>query len=358
MTMGSPTSLAQIEGSTAPLRPAAHLTRRQKAAIIVRFLLKEGAELRLADLPEPLQESLTTQMGAMRYVDRETLIAVLGEFASELEAMGLIFPHGVAGALSELGGRLSPQTASRLRKEAGVRQMGDPWDQVRKAELSELAPLIQAECTEVAAVLLSKLEVTRAAELLGKLPGETARRITYAVSQTEAVNPVAVERIGMALAAQLADKPVMAFADGPVERVGAILNSSLSSLRDDVLSGLEEEDRDFAEQVRKAIFTFAHIPERLGTADVPRVLREVDQTRLVTALAAAGPAGLDNVAEFLLSNMSKRMSENLREAMQEMGTVRPRTGEEAMTEVINAIRRLDAAGEISLVTPQDDDEED
>jgi flagellar motor switch protein FliG len=56
---------------------------------------------------------------------------------------------------------------------------------------------------------------------------------------------------------------VMAFDEGPVERVGAILNSSTSLTRDDMLERLQENDKKFATAVRKAIFTFANIFARV-----------------------------------------------------------------------------------------------
>ena len=335
---------------------AARLSRRQKAAIIVRFLLEEGAEVPLGDLPDPLQASLTTQMGAMRYVDRATLADVVAEFATELEALGLTFPRGVAGALSALDGRISAQTAARLRKEAGVRQFGDPWEQVRGAEADALLGILMRESTEVAAVMLSKLATERAAELLGRLPGDQARRITHAVSRTGAVSPAAVDRIGLALAGELHDVPETAFDSGPVERVGAILNSTAAATRDAVLNGLDETDGDFARLVRKAIFTFVHVPERLAPLDVPRVIREVDQPVLVTALAGATSAGLGDAAEFILANMSRRMSEALREEIGERGAVGLTDGEAAMSQIVNAIRRLEAAGEITLATAPDPDD--
>jgi flagellar motor switch protein FliG len=349
--MSQPTPLARIACPTPPPQAstAARLTRRQKAAIIVRFLLNEGADVPLSDLPDALQGTLTTQMGSMRYVDRTTLLSVVTEFAAELEAMGLTFPHGMAGALTALDGRISPQTAARLRKEAGVRQFGDPWDQVRAADLDDLLPIIQAESTEVAAVMLSKLDVTRAAALLSRLPGDTARRVTFAVSHTGSVTPGAVDRIGLALASQLNDMPLVAFDDGPASRIGAILNSTSSALRDDVLTGLEAENQAFAQQVRRAIFTFANITERVSAIDVPKVAREVDQAVLVTALAAASAGDLRPVAEFILDNMSRRLADALREEMGEQGRIKQKDGEEAMTQVVNAIRRLQVAGDITLI---------
>jgi len=230
-----------------------------------------------------------------------------------------------------------------------VRQFGDPWDQVRAADLDDLLPIIQAESTEVAAVMLSKLDVTRAAALLSRLPGDTARRVTFAVSHTGSVTPGAVDRIGLALASQLNDMPLVAFDDGPASRIGAILNSTSSALRDDVLTGLEAENQAFAQQVRRAIFTFANITERVSAIDVPKVAREVDQAVLVTALAAASAGDLRPVAEFILDNMSRRLADALREEMGEQGRIKQKDGEEAMTQVVNAIRRLQVAGDITLI---------
>jgi flagellar motor switch protein FliG len=146
----------------------------------VRFLLKEGADVPLERLSDDSQRTLTEAIGGMGFINRETLADVLAEFAREIEAMGLVFPAGLAEALHSLEGRISPQTAARLRKEAGVRQIGDPWERIRALELDKLLPLLEQESTEVAAVLLSKLPVAKAAELLGKLPGPEARKISYA----------------------------------------------------------------------------------------------------------------------------------------------------------------------------------
>ncbi|MCW9041927.1 MAG: flagellar motor switch protein FliG [Pseudopelagicola sp.] len=336
--------------------PAPRLSRRQKAAIIVRFLLNEGANVSLADLPDDMQADLTKLMGDMRYVDRATLADVVMEFAAELEAVGLTFPAGIGGALSALEGRISPLTAQRLRKEAGVRQAGDPWQRLRTLSTEQLVDICERESTEVAAVMLAKLDVTRAAELLGVLPGEKARRITYAMSLTGAVTPDAVDRIGLSLVAQLDDTPPRAFADDPSSRVGAILNYSRSTTRDDVLNGLDEADSAFAEAVRKAIFTFPDIPTRLNPRDVPRVIRDVDQERLIAALGAATAPETAPVAAFLLDNISARMADQLRDEIQERGQPTPKDGESAMAEVVGAIRRLADTGDITLLSP--DEEED
>ena len=61
--------------------------------------------------------------------------------------------------------KISRQTASRLRKEAGVRQFGDPWERLKALPPEDLAALAEAESIEVAAVLLSKLDTAKAAKM-------------------------------------------------------------------------------------------------------------------------------------------------------------------------------------------------
>lgn len=332
------------------------LTRREKAAIIVRLMLAEGGSLPpLSSLPDDLQADLTEQMARMRSVDRATMTAVIEEFLDELDQVGLSFPGGLEGALAVMDGHISPGAATRLRRMAGSGGKGDPWERLVALPVEALLPVLEQESTEVAAVMLSKLPVPRAAELLGKLPGEKARRVAYAVSMTGNVDPETVRRIGASLAVQFDAVPARAFAGTPVDRVGAILNVSPAMTRDEVLKGLEEADAAFAEKVRKAIFTFLHIPARLNARDVPKVVRVVDQVRLVTALAAAqsSPEATE-VAEFLLANMSQRMAQGLREEANQRGKVKDREAEEAMNAIVAGIRQLEAAGELTLIVEDEE----
>ena len=143
-----------LPGGTATASPAG-MSRKAKAAIVVRLLINEGADIPLEDLPEELQAELTQQMGSLRLVDRNTLSNVVSEFSDELESVGLSFTGGIAGALNALDGKISKQTAARLRKEAGVREYGDPWERLRQLGPEKLLPVLQNESTEVAAVMLS-----------------------------------------------------------------------------------------------------------------------------------------------------------------------------------------------------------
>lgn len=350
------TPLAPAPRSAAAAMPIGGLSRQAKAAIIVQFILKEGADVPLTALPDDLQMQVTKLLGEMRYVDRDTMNAVITEFSQELQSIGLSFPGDMSGALTALDGKISAQTASRLRKEAGVRQIGDPWQRLATLPIARLKTVVLGESTQVAAVVMSKLDVSKAAELLGTLPGDVARRITYAMSMTDAVTPGAVDRIGMSLAAQIDAEPPKAFRAQSSERVGEILNVSRTATRDRLLSALDEEDTRFAEQVRKSIFTFAHIPDRMSAIDVPKITRDVDQDTMAQVLLGAKSEADQRSVNFILSNISRRMSENIKEMGEDLGEVAPKEGEAAMNAVVRAIRALADSGEITLIPPEEPDD--
>jgi flagellar motor switch protein FliG len=340
--------------------PPAHqpgLNRKQKATIIVRLLQSEGLELSLADLPDDLQIALAEEMSAMRHINRATLQDVVGEFVAELEDLGLTFPRGVPRAIDALQPTLSDTAANRLRKAAGVDAPDNPWEWIGKLDDSKVLPLLAQESIEVAAVALSKLPVSKSASIIGQLPGERARKIAYMISRTTTVSPNVVQKIGDALVAKLQNEPARAFENPPAERVGSILNYARAATRDDVLEGLFEEDQEFGEGVKRAIFTFKDIKKRVDPRDVPKIMREVAQDVMVTAVAGAA-ANPDDVAaaEFLLENMSQRLAAAIRDEVQAAGKVKASAAEEAHNTVIEAIRLLNETGDLNYREEEDDEE--
>lgn len=332
---------------------AAALSRRQKAAIVVRLLIAEGATLPLQDLPRALQAELTSQMASMRFVDRATLREVIEEFASELDSIGLSFPDGIEGALALLNGAISPDIAARLRWQSGAVWTEDPWVQIAEIVNDRLLKVVDRESPEIGAVILSKLSVAKAADILGRLPGPKARRLTLAISETANILPEVVRRIGVALAADLEAEPPRAFTATAVKRLGAILNISPALTRDEVLAGLDEEEPDLADKVRREIFTFDNIPQRVEEKDVPAIVRMIAQDTLVAAIAGAtGPTLL--VGDFILSRLTQRLGDSIREQVKERGRISPADAEKAQNEIVATIRGAADAGEIKLVIPEED----
>ena len=334
----------------------AGFTPRQKAAVVVRVLLEDERDLSLEALPNDVQAALVRELAGMGMIDRRTRDGIVAEFCDTLEQVGVTFPDGLSDALALLGGRISADCADRLRRAAALSGDGDPWERLMALPVEPLAELATTEAVEVAAVLFSRLPPARAAEVLALLPPARARRIAHAMSLTGGVEAAALRRIGLALVQAVEAMPRPALSGAPAEKVGEILNHASAAMRDEMLAGLDAEDRDFAEHVRRNIFTWASIPQRVSVRDIPRVLRQMDQAALVKAMAgASGPQGVPAdaaVVDYILSAVPNRMADALRDEMDGLEGVASAQVEAGMAATVGTIRAMVAAGELELTLPE------
>lgn len=85
----------------------------------------------------------------------------------------------------------------------------------------------------------------------------------------------------------------------------------------------------------------------LDDRSIQKVLREVDNIDLATALKGAG----GEVQERIFCNMSQRAATMLREDMEFMGPARKCDIEEAQVKIVKTIRRLEKDGDIVIGKP-------
>ena len=344
-------------GLAAPVNTPIQMTRRRKAALVVQLMLSEGGKLTLTDLPVHLQELLALEMTAIRLVDRDTVNAVAEEFSDLLQAVGLAGSNKADEAIGKIAEHVSPDLAKRLKTRFGLAEGADPWQRVEAISEDDLTNILSKESVQVGAVVMSKLPVEKAASLLGRLEGDRARKITIAMKDTADIAPAVVERIGKAILKGNGQEKVVAFEKTPVDRLGAILNNSPAMTRESLLTEIESENERYANDVRKAIFTFADIPHRVSPTDIPNVLRAVTPELLDVAMAAALNDNSNNTeaAEFILSNVSQRVGASMREEAMEKGAVKPKQAEEAWNAVAAIIK--DQADNGAITFNSDDDEE-
>ena len=90
----------------------------------------------------------------------------------------------------------------------------------------------------------------------------------------------------------------------------------------------------------------AEVSKRIAVMDrtSPEVLREVDNKDLALALKATNP----DVANKVYKNMSKRAGDTMREEIEYMGPVKIRDVEEAQQRIVNIVRKLEDAGDITI----------
>jgi flagellar motor switch protein FliG len=137
-----------------------------------------------------------------------------------------------------------------------------------------------------------------------------------------------------------------------VRSLASILNSSNRATERNILDHLQEADGELAEEVRRLLFVFEDIL-KLDDRAIQLVLREVDSKDL--ALAMRGSTS--DVHEKILSNMSQRGAEMLREEIEFMPPQRRRVVEEAQTKIVAVVRRLEDSGEIVIARAGGDAED-
>ncbi|WP_299817065.1 FliG C-terminal domain-containing protein [uncultured Jannaschia sp.] len=327
------------------------LTKRQKAAVLVHLLISGGVDSGLRELPPEQQRAIVREMARLRFVDRETLAEVVQEFAAELDSIGLHFPRDLAAVVETIGGHLSFDVVESLAAEIGpdAPAGNGPWAVIGELDVPSLLAFAEGESDEVCAIVMSKLPSARAAELMAELPPERAEAVAAAFARTEDVTPGAVGRIGMALGRENASRVAPAFETDSVLRVAGILNVATSRVRNAVLESLDASDAAFAARVRKAVFSFENIPERIESRSMPKILKEVDALVVVKALSGLSDE-MREVGTFILGTISSRLADQFRDQIAEAGTIPADESEAARSELVAAIRRLEDAGEITFLT--------
>jgi len=91
------------------------------------------------------------------------------------------------------------------------------------------------------------------------------------------------------------------------------------------------------------MFTFEDLG-RLDVRTLQKIMQVVDSRTLTVALRAAN----EKLKNTLLSAISKRAADNLRDELEMMEPVKLKEIEAAQMEVVGSARQLEAAGEIDL----------
>jgi len=115
------------------------------------------------------------------------------------------------------------------------------------------------------------------------------------------------------------------------------------------LENLAQQDPDLVEEIRRLMFVFEDIT-KFSDRDIQTVLKNVESSQWAMALKGAS----EELKEKILSNMSKRASTLLSEEMEYLGPVRASSVEQVQQQIVDIIRRLEDANELSV---HGDDEE-
>lgn len=330
------------------------LTRLQKAAIVIAALGPDGAPALLERFDEQTLRQFARGMSGLRNVPPEVVDATLREFLDTLNAGQRGIKGGLPVVRELLGQVINDATLTRILDEVDTPSLQNVWQKLNKVDDAAISGFLAREHPQTAAVVLSKLPAERAARVLDRLEPDLVKRVVMGLTKTASLDSAIIEAIGDSVSRDfLSSRGASTSARNPADGVGQIMNYVSSAIREPVLSHLEEEKPEFAAEVRKRMFTFEDIPRRVEPRDVTAILRQLDNTTVLQALKS-GEATAPKTVEFLLGSISKRMSEQLREGLADLGKIKLSDGESCQADMIKAIRSLEANGELQL-TPMEEE---
>lgn len=319
------------------------LTGRQKAAILLISLGPELSAKVFNHLREDDIEALALEIASQRQIEADVRERVMYEFYQIYQAQHYISQGGMEYAKEILDRALGTAKAMEILQRLTASLQVRPFSFVRKADPNQLISFIQGEHPQTIALIMAYLAPEQASIVLASLPPDRQADVARRIAIMDRTSPEVLKEVERVLERKLASLVNQDYtAAGGVESVVEVLNRVDRTTEKTIMESLAVQDPTLAEEIKKRMFLFEDVIT-LDNRSLQRVLREVDLQRdLPLALKVAS----EEVKKKIANNISRRASENLREAMEYLGPVRLRDVEEAQTKIVNIIRKLEEMGEI------------
>ncbi|MFN2267738.1 MAG: flagellar motor switch protein FliG [Desulfonatronovibrio sp.] len=316
----------------------------QKTAIL---LLALGDNF-TSDVFKRLDKAEITQVSKamleMESVPKETAEEVLKEFNQTLllgKEMLLGGPDQVKRMLTKL---LDSDTAKYVMDALDMDTGPTPFKDLANVSPKILAQILRNEHPQTLALITGHLHPENAGDLLQNLPPGIRAEVLMRLAKLEAVPEDMLMEVDKVLQNQLIAMGAKEGRKvGGVQSVAEILNAVERSTEEEVLSDIEEESSQLAEEIRQLMFVFDDI-EELDDRAIRELLKEISNEDLTMALKTAN----EDLQEKFFSNLSERAANMIREDLEIMGPVKLSDVESAQQNVVKIVRRLEAEGRIVI----------
>jgi flagellar motor switch protein FliG len=322
----------------------------QDAAIFLMSLgEEEAAEVFKHFSPKEVQR-LGEAIARLRVVPKDKVAEVLERFTREAQSQSLLVSDTDNYVRAVLKRALGEDKAALLIDR--ILQGGDVSgiESLKWMDPVSVAELLRNEHPQILAAILVHLDQDHAANILKQFSERTRNEVMLRIATLEGIQPTALKDLNEALYQVLAggDK-IRKSSLGGVKTAAEIINLLGTSLEASVIDAIREQDPDLAQRIMDKMFTFEDLL-KLDNKALQMVLKEVSSDQLVVALKGAS----QDLREKILSNMSSRAAEALREDLESRGPVRLSEVEAQQKEILKIVRRLADEGQIVLGGGGDD----
>lgn len=313
----------------------------RKSAILLLTLEKPLAREVIAQMPRDMVERVTLEIAKIKNVSRKEQEAVLDEYYAAARERTPIERGGLETVDDLLKDSFGEDGATILEN---VRQSMSsmPFGFLHKVGADNLLTFIVEEHPQTIALIMSHLPSSQAAEVLSGLPTVKQLEVIRRIANMEQTSPEVVEDVEKSLESRMLSTINQQLEKaGGVPIVAEILNLTDRMTNRGILENLEEDDNELAEEIRRLMFVFDDLL-KLDNKSIQSLLKEVDNSQWAMALKGAS----EEIREKILSNLSQRAADMLREEMEFLGSVRVSDVEAMQSQIVDAVRRLEDSGEI------------
>ena len=290
-------------------------TGKEKAAMLLIALGPELSSEVFKQLKDDEIEQLTLEIANIRSVTPQEKDKVMEEFYQMCLAQDYIAKGGIEYAKDILEKALGTEKTMEIINRLTVSLQVRPFEFIRKTDASQVLNFIQNEHPQTIALILAYLKPSQAAEVLSSLPQEKQAVVAKRIAMMDRTSPEIIKEVERVLEKKLSSLVIEDYtATGGLESIVDILNSVDRGTEKYIMETLEIEDSELAEDIRKRMFVFEDILQ-LDNRSIQRFLREVDNSQLAIALKGA----TEEVQSAIYGNMSKRLSEMIKEDIEFMG---------------------------------------
>ena len=316
----------------------------RKAAVLLLSLDKPIAAEVLSLMPKELVESVTLEIAQIDDVSKDEQKSVVDEFygmakdRSHMERGGLDFANDL------LKQSLGHDGAGEILENVRQTMSSVPFVFLQKAGADNLLTFIIEEHPQTIALIMSHLPPTLSAEVLSGLPTNKQLEVIRRIAAMEQTSPEVVRDVEASLEERMKStfNQQMEKAGG-VLTVAQILNVTDRMTNRGILETLEDEDSELVEEIRRLMFVFDDLL-KLDDRAIQTLLKEVENAQWAVSLKGASEA----IKEKILSNLSQRAAELLKEEMEYLGPVKVSEVESIQQQIVDIVRKLEDSGEIEI----------
>jgi flagellar motor switch protein FliG len=337
--------MAQTPDHAATALDFTRMTKVQKLAALLVILGPDSAGQLMRHFDEHELEAVSGEMAKLTFISQELQQQVL---RSSPRWPLRPAPGSAAGSIwfATPWNNRSACSAPRISSAACRPMRAPPPDMqsIVEMEPQQIHNLIKDEQAQTIALVISYLAPGPASVLLGHAADRPAQPGHRAAGDHGAHPDRGRGTGGRVLNQKLGGKHTRALSQtGGLKTAAELLNAMDKNLSKALLVTLEERNPELGAAIRQKMFTFEDLTS-LDRASIQKVLREVEMHDLAVALKTAS----DELKTLLLSSISKRAAETVNEEISFMGALKLRDIEGAQNRIIEAVRRLEAEGEIEL----------